>query len=70
VSQQTAQVLQFPKRPGAERMLTAAELAELLGMSERWIAYRVKEGMPSQRYGRARRFRLTDVDAWLQRRSG
>ena len=41
-----------------------------LGMSERWIAYRVNEGMRSHRYGRARRFRLSEVVAWLERRAG
>lgn len=67
---ETAKIIQFPQRPGIERALTCHELAEVLGMSERWIAYRVKEGMPSHRYGRARRFRLSEVDAWLQRRTG
>jgi excisionase family DNA binding protein len=70
MSTQTATIIQFPQRPGFERSLTAQELAEALGMSERWIAYRVREGMPSHRYGRARRFRLSEVEAWLQRRTG
>lgn len=66
----TAKILQFPQRPGLERALTVRELADVLGMSERWIAYRVKEGMPSHRYGRARRFRLSEVETWLARRPG
>lgn len=69
MSQQAAQVIQFPKRPGMERMLTAAELAEVLGMSERWIAYRVKDGMPSLPLGRSRRFRLSQVERWLEERA-
>lgn len=65
----TAKIIEFPHRAGFERNLTAGELAQVLGMSERWIAYRVKEGMPSYRYGRARRFRLSEVQAWVQRRA-
>lgn len=63
-----AKVIPFPQRPGAERALTVRELAETLGMSERWIAYRRQEGMPSLIYGRSRRFRLSEVEAWLQTR--
>jgi excisionase family DNA binding protein len=70
LSGHSAKVIQFPQRAGFERALTVQELAEALGMSERWIAYRVREGMPSRRYGRARRFRLSEVEAWLQRRAG
>lgn len=70
MSAQTAKIIQFPQRPGFEPALTAKQLADALGMSERWIAYRVKEGMPSHRYGRARRFRISEVESWLQRRAG
>lgn len=64
-----AKVIAFPQRLGAERALTVRELSEALGMSERWIAYRVAEGMPSHRYGRARRFRVSEVESWLARRT-
>lgn len=64
-----AKVIAFPQRAGAERALTVRELADALGMSERWIAYRVAEGMPSHQYGRARRFRLSEVESWLARRT-
>lgn len=63
-----AKVIAFPQRAGAERALTVRELADALGMSERWIAYRRQEGMPSLMYGRSRRFRLSEVEAWLQMR--
>jgi predicted DNA-binding transcriptional regulator AlpA len=65
-----ARIIEFPQRPGLERALTARELADTLGMSERWIAYRVAEGMPSRTYGRARRFRVSEVESWLARRAG
>jgi excisionase family DNA binding protein len=64
----TARILQFPQRPGLERALTTVELSEVLGMSERWIAYKVREGMPSHTYGRARRFRLSEVESWIENR--
>jgi excisionase family DNA binding protein len=67
MSAQSAKIIQFPQRPGFERALTAKQLAEALGMSERWIAYRVAEGMPSHRYGRARRFRMSEVEEYLRR---
>ncbi len=51
-----------------ERRLTLAELAAHLSMSERWIQYRLKEGLPHLRYGRSLRFIASDVDAWLARR--
>jgi excisionase family DNA binding protein len=70
MSARLATVIPFPQRPGLERALNIAELAELLGMSERWIAYQVKSGMPSHKYGRARRFRLSEVEGWLERRTG
>ena len=70
MSAQIADIIDFPQRRGLEPMLTIQELAAALGMSERWIAYRVNEGMRSHRYGRARRFRLSEVVAWLERRAG
>ncbi len=51
-----------------ERRLTTAELAEHLAMSERWIRYRLEEGMPHKRYGRTLRFVASEVDAWLRER--
>ena len=52
----------------SERRLTTAELADHLGMSTRWIRYRLGEGMPCLRYGRTLRFIASDVDAWLNER--
>jgi excisionase family DNA binding protein len=61
-------VVRFPDGV-IERALTYAELSEVLGMSERWIRARVAEGMPSHLYARkARRFRLSEVQRWLEER--
>ncbi len=54
----------------SERLLTTAELCERLAFSDRWIRYRLKEGMPRVRYGRSLRFRASEVDAWLKERYG
>lgn len=55
----------------SERLLTVAELAAHLSMSERWIRYRLREGMPCQRFGRSViRFKVSEVDVWLRGRYG
>jgi excisionase family DNA binding protein len=65
-----ARIIEFQQRPGQELAVTIGELADVLGMSERWIAYRVaKDGMPSHVYGRARRFRVSEVEAYLEGRA-
>ena len=61
-------VVPFPARPGCEPWLTTAQLAQTLAMSERWIAYRTAEGMPSMLFGRSRRFRISEVEKWLRER--
>jgi excisionase family DNA binding protein len=70
VNDVSAKIVPFPQRPLPERYLTVAELSEVLGMSTRWLAYRIQEGLPSYRYGRARRFRLSEVEPWLEKRYG
>lgn len=52
----------------SERRLTTAQLAEHLQLSERWVRYRLAEGMPCLRYGRTLRFIASEVDAWLNER--
>lgn len=47
------------------RLVTAAELAAHYGVSRATIYNLLSRGMPSLKVGRARRFRLADVDAWL-----
>lgn len=47
---------------------TYSEVAERLGFSVRTIHNLVKEGLPSRKIGRSRRFIAAEVDAWLLER--
>lgn len=47
------------------RYLNKRELAAYYGVSVRWIEYQVARGMPSRLIGRQRRFRIEEVDSWL-----
>ena len=50
-----------------ERLLTAREVADLLGMSPATILDWFESGrLPGFKLGRAVRFRASDVDAWLE----
>ncbi len=53
----------------SETWLTKPQLAERLSVSERWIDYRRCEGMPSHKWGGIVRFRLSEVERWLDRRT-
>lgn len=55
--------------PGAEaRLLTAHEVAELLGVSHEYVWQLSREGrIPTIRLGRARRYRRASILAWLAR---
>lgn len=44
------------------RDFSLAEVADALGMSERWVRTRVKEGAEHQRYGHKIRFTAEQVD--------
>ena len=54
-----------------ERYMDAVELAELLGVRPRWVMDRAApshpDPIPSRQVGRYRRFRWSEVDAWLSR---
>jgi excisionase family DNA binding protein len=50
----------------AEPWITKQELAERLGMSQRWIEKQIHKGMPSQRLGNRPRFKASAVEAWLR----
>jgi excisionase family DNA binding protein len=55
------------ERPKVERLLTADELAERLGMKTEWVWAQARAGqIPHVRLGRYRRFRESAVDAWLR----
>jgi predicted DNA-binding transcriptional regulator AlpA len=51
---------------GPAPLLTKKQVARALGFSQRWVELRVADGMPSSldKKGR-RRFRLSDVQDWL-----
>lgn len=49
-----------------DRLLTAAELAQYLGLSEGTIRNKASAGeIPSVKLGFALRFRLSEIDAWI-----
>lgn len=49
----------------AEPLTTKKELARHLNISERWIEYRMSDGLPHYRMGKAVRFQRAAVLAWL-----
>jgi excisionase family DNA binding protein len=55
-----------------DRLLTAAEVAELLSVSKSWVEERAREGdIPHVRLGRYRRYQREEVLAWLsEQRAG
>ena len=49
-----------------ERMLTAREIANSLGVHENWVYDRAASGeLPSYKLGGNRRFRPSEVEAWV-----
>src|ERR1700737_4071216 len=54
-------------RTGAmDRLLTAEEIAEQLGVTPQWVWAQARAGLiPHVRLGRYRRFRESAVEAWL-----
>ena len=50
-----------------DRLLTAGELAERLGVLESWVAKAARANrLPHVLVGRYRRFRWSDIEAWLE----
>jgi excisionase family DNA binding protein len=69
-----ATVHELPARPPAtlvpDRYLNTAELAEHLAVHPRTITRMLREGLPRHTFGRRmNRFRLAEVEAWLERRA-
>ena len=49
-----------------DRLLSAADVAELLAVPERWVRDASREGrLPTVRLGRYRRFRREAIEAWI-----
>lgn len=66
-----ATLIRFPiERRQPQRLVPLGELAERFGYSERWWRYRIKEGLPSRRWGGRLRFDPVEVERWLEARYG
>jgi excisionase family DNA binding protein len=51
------------------RLLTAAQVAEMLAVTESWVWAHARSGdVPSVRLGRYVRFRRSSVLAWIEQR--
>jgi hypothetical protein len=42
-------------------------LADYLGMSVRWLEYRMKEGMPHHKIGSRTKVRVSECEDWLRK---
>jgi excisionase family DNA binding protein len=52
-------------------LLDVRAVAELLNVRERWVYERAQAGdLPSFLIGRYRRFRFSEVEAWLRKQRG
>jgi excisionase family DNA binding protein len=49
-----------------DRLLVAAEVAELLAVKESWVREATRDGrLPHLRLGRYRRYQREDIERWL-----
>lgn len=56
-----------------EKLLTAKEVAEWLGVSEKWVYDHIERRepkIPTKRLGGAVRFQASEIDLWLDGLSG
>jgi predicted DNA-binding transcriptional regulator AlpA len=63
-----ASVIAFPRAVVRESWLSKRQIADYFGRSTRWVELRVREGLPSKMIGGRRGFRLSEVEAWIDRR--
>jgi hypothetical protein len=67
---QDLKVAEASTRPASlEAWVTKADIASYYRFTTRWVESQVALGMPSRLISGRRRFRLSDVDKWLERRS-
>lgn len=53
-----------------EPLLSAAQVAEILGVHVNWIYAQAKKGLlPSLMVGRQRRFRRLEIERWLDQQA-
>jgi predicted DNA-binding transcriptional regulator AlpA len=74
VNDQSGQLIQFPPsrmRKDREPWITKTAVAAHLGVSERWIELRYRDGFPFHKDQPSRmvRFKLSEVDAWMESRA-
>ena len=50
-----------------EPWLTIRELGDHLGCSERWIKYRLADGLPSAMIAGRRKLKASEAEKWLER---
>jgi excisionase family DNA binding protein len=51
----------------SERLLTAEEVAAFLAVKISWVREATRDGrLPHLRLGRYRRYRLSDIESWLE----
>jgi hypothetical protein len=62
-------VVVFPRAAIREPWLSKRQIADYFGRSTRWVELRVREGLPSKMIGGRRGFRLSEVEAWIDRRN-
>jgi hypothetical protein len=70
VGSPSATVVPFPRRLGFEPWLAKKQVAAHYGYSTRWVELRIREGMPSHFRGGQRRFLLSEIEDWFERRQG
>jgi excisionase family DNA binding protein len=54
--------------PEPEPYITLAEAAAHLGVKRSWLYNRQDLGIPKYRVGRTLRFRVSELDAWMESR--
>jgi len=69
VEARSATVVPFPRRHSFEPWLTKKQVAAHLGFSTRWVELRIRDGLPSKLIGGQRRFRLSEVEMWIEGRT-
>jgi excisionase family DNA binding protein len=58
-------------RGGSEQLLSAAEVAEMIGMTREYVYDLSRRGqIPTITFGRKRRYRRAAVESWLEQLEG
>ena len=58
------------RKPVREPSVSLKQMGQLLGYGERWMRYRVAEGMPCEKVEGELRFIPSEVRGWLSEREG